>query len=198
MEFFNKLSKKASETYKYTTEKTSKLAKEAKLKMKMNENKSDIDDLYREIGKKVYEKHVREENINIKEELEEECTKIDVLSAEVEATLKECLKLKDRKQCQNCYTEIEKDAQYCPNCGAKQDNNDEENSKKPEKSDNSDDVTGNETSENMTNDRVNSEDTIDSEDIKNMNNIEVEIIPEESIEEEATEEKVEEDKKEED
>ena len=71
MDFFNKLGKKVSETYDATAEKTSKLAKEAKLRMKINENKSDIKDLYREIGKKVYEKHVREENIDIKTELED-------------------------------------------------------------------------------------------------------------------------------
>jgi len=40
---------------------TGKIAKEAKLRMKINENKSDIKDLYKEIGKKVYEKHIRED-----------------------------------------------------------------------------------------------------------------------------------------
>ena len=35
MEFFDKLTKKASETYKGAAEKTSKLAKEAKLKLKI-------------------------------------------------------------------------------------------------------------------------------------------------------------------
>lgn len=120
MDFFNKLGKKASKTYKITAEKTGKLAKEAKLRLKINENKSDIQDLYEQIGKKVYEKHIREENINIKEELEEECTKIDVLSAEIETLLKECLNLKDKKQCKKCFAEIEKQAQFCPKCGAKQ------------------------------------------------------------------------------
>ena len=61
MGFFNDLGKK-------TTEATSKITKETKLKLKMNENKGKISDLYEEIGKKVYEKHIREENINIKEE----------------------------------------------------------------------------------------------------------------------------------
>lgn len=88
--------------------------------MKMNENKSDINDIYKEIGKKVYEKHIREENIDIKTELEEECTKIDVLSAEIETCLKSILELKERKQCEECYTEIELDFQFCPKCGAKQ------------------------------------------------------------------------------
>lgn len=132
MEFFDKLGKKASETYKVTAEKTSKLAKEAKLRMKMNENKSNINDLYKEIGKKVYEKHIREEEINIKQELEEECTKIDVLSAEIENCLKECLALKDKRKCEKCSTEIEKDALYCSRCGAKQEEIKEEEAKEVE------------------------------------------------------------------
>jgi hypothetical protein len=56
--------------------------------MKMNENKSDIEGLYKQIGKKVYEKHLTDESINIKEVLEEEITKIDVLSDEIENILK--------------------------------------------------------------------------------------------------------------
>ena len=120
MDFFNKLGKKVSETYDATAEKTSKLAKEAKLRMKMNENKSNINDLYKEIGKKVYEKHLREENIDIKSELAEECSKIDALSAEIESALKEILELKDKKQCIKCASEIELSATFCPKCGEKQ------------------------------------------------------------------------------
>lgn len=60
MGFFNDLGKK-------TTETTSKIAREAKLKMKITENKGKIKDLYGEIGRKIYENHVREEDIDIKE-----------------------------------------------------------------------------------------------------------------------------------
>ena len=120
MEFFDKISKKASEAYKATADKTGKLAKETKLKLKMNELKTQVHELYEEIGKKVYEKHVREEDISIKKDLEEECTKIDVLSDEIESLLKQCLDLKDRKQCPKCYVEIEKDMNFCYNCGEKQ------------------------------------------------------------------------------
>lgn len=120
MGFFDNLGKKASKAYDVTAEKTSKIAKEAKLKMKINENKSDINDIYKEIGKKVYEKHVREENIDIKTELEEECTKIDVLSAEIETYLKAILELKEKKQCEKCHTEIDLGSTYCPKCGEKQ------------------------------------------------------------------------------
>ena len=121
MEFFDKLGKKASEAYKVTADKTGKLAKEAKIRMKINEMKGQIKDIYVEIGKKVYEKHVREEEIDIKKDLEDECTKIDVLTAEIEDRLNECLELKDKKKCQKCFKEIDKNMKFCPECGAKQD-----------------------------------------------------------------------------
>lgn len=120
MEFFDKLGKKASEAYKVTADKTGKIAKETKLKFKIGELKTQINTIYEEIGKKVYEKHVREEEICIKKDLEEQCTKIDVLSDEIDSLLKECLELKDKKQCQKCYKEIEKEDKFCPNCGEKQ------------------------------------------------------------------------------
>lgn len=120
MDFFNKLGKKASEAYKVTADKTGKIAKETKLKFKMGELRTQINSIYEEMGKKVYEKHIREEDICIKKDLEEQCTKIDVLSDEIDSLLKECLELNDKKQCQGCYKEIEKDVKFCPNCGEKQ------------------------------------------------------------------------------
>ena len=122
MEFFDKLGKKASEAYKITADKTGKIAKETKLKLKINELKSQVSEIYEEIGKKVYEKHVREENISIKQDLESECTRIDVLSDEIEELLQQCLNLKDKKQCPKCYKEIDKEDKFCPNCGEKQTN----------------------------------------------------------------------------
>lgn len=112
MGFFNEIGKKTSEA-------TSKIAKETKLKFKINDNKNKISDIYEEIGKKVYEKHVREENITIKEELQEECSKIDELSKEIEVARKEILRLNNKRQCLECYAEIEKDAVYCSKCGQK-------------------------------------------------------------------------------
>ena len=120
MEFFDKLGKKASEAYKVTADKTGKIAKEAKLKMKMADLKGQANDIYMEIGKKVYEKHVKEETLDIKNELEEECTKLDVISDEIDSILKECIDLKDKKVCQKCYSQIEKNMKFCPECGAKQ------------------------------------------------------------------------------
>lgn len=121
MDFFDKLGKKASQTYKGAAEKTTKIAKETKLKMAINENKAKINDIYKEIGAKVYEKHIREEEINIDNKLTEDCMKIDVLADEIEDYRKEILELKDRKQCKKCSKEIDVEFGFCPNCGEKQD-----------------------------------------------------------------------------
>ncbi len=121
MDFFDKLGKKASQTYKGAAEKTSKIAKETKFRMAINDNRAKINDIYKEIGAKVYEKHIREEDINIDNKLTEECMKIDVLADEIEDYRKEILELKDRKQCKKCSKEIDVEFKFCPNCGEKQD-----------------------------------------------------------------------------
>lgn len=120
MEFFDKLTKKASETYKGAAEKTGKIAKEAKLKLKISDNKSKINDIYEEIGKKVYQKHSSNEDLCIKQDLEEECARIDELSAEIEGYHKEILELSNEKACTNCGEHMSKDAKFCPKCGTEQ------------------------------------------------------------------------------
>lgn len=132
MEFFDKLGKKASEAYKVTADKTGKLAKEAKLRMKIADLKSQINEIYKEIGEIVYQKHTRDGEYNIEKEIEEKCTKIDVLSDEIESNLKQCLELKDKRQCPNCFAEIEKDVKFCPKCGKKQEEVKEEPAKEVE------------------------------------------------------------------
>lgn len=119
MDFFDKLGKKATKACKVTADKTGKLAKETKLKFKMSELKSKIEDIYEEIGKKVYEKHVQKEEISTNDLLEE-CKQIDAISDEIERIRQECLDLKDKKICKKCFKEIDKNMKFCPECGAKQ------------------------------------------------------------------------------
>ena len=88
--------------------------------MKVTENKGKIKDLYEEIGRKVYENHVREENIDIKDLINDDCSKIDMLSKEIEDSRKEILILNNKKMCKKCFAEIEKDAMFCSKCGEKQ------------------------------------------------------------------------------
>ena len=120
MDFFNKLTKKATETYKTAAEKTGKIATETKLKLKINENKSKINDIYTEIGKTVYQKYVLGKETDIKGDLQKELDRLDELSNQIKEYEEEILKLSDMKQCINCKNKIDKDAKFCPSCGAEQ------------------------------------------------------------------------------
>lgn len=120
MDFLNKLGNMASETYKKTSKKTGELAKEAKIRMKMNEDKGKIKDLYQEIGKIVYQKYVKNEQLSIQEDLNSYCTQIDELSDNVEKALDQLLTLKGKKICDNCHSEIDLKVKFCPSCGKEQ------------------------------------------------------------------------------
>lgn len=120
MGFFDNLSKKATETYKSTTEKTNKIARELKLKSAISERKDKIKGIYAEIGKKVYEKHIREENIDINADLANECAKIDAFAKEIEDMNTEMLSLRNMRVCKNCNSEISFSSRFCPKCGAEQ------------------------------------------------------------------------------
>ncbi len=122
MDFLDKLGKKASQTYKYTADKTSKIAKETKIKMAMNEKKSKIEDIYLEIGKRLYEHHIKDTEVDMDIEaiLNEYCVQIDELCDRIEEERKELLALKDKRQCSKCFSEIDLECKYCPNCGNKQ------------------------------------------------------------------------------
>ena len=125
MELFEKIGDAASKTYKYTAEKTSKIAKSTKIKMQINEHKRNIEDIYVEIGEAVYESFVRDKEIDMKY-VQERCEEIKDLSDKIINCKDEILKLNERKQCKNCYEEIDISAKYCPNCGCEQEIEQEE------------------------------------------------------------------------
>lgn len=138
MDFFDKLGKTASEAYKVTADKTSKMAKEAKMKIRISDLKSKIEDKYEEIGEKVYNEYVNgKKTVNIPKDLEEECKFIKEANDEIDDLLQQCLDINDKKICVKCSAKIEKDVKFCPECGEKQPKQKECNNddKKEEKSD---------------------------------------------------------------
>lgn len=116
----SKISKKAIQTYRQAAETTGNFAHKIRLKAVMADNKSQIEDLYKEIGKKVYEKYTLKEKIDIDQDFIKEVSIINILAEEIEEIRMEILDLKDLKQCKNCYCEIYSEFKYCPNCGKKQ------------------------------------------------------------------------------
>ena len=118
MDFFEKIGDAANKTYKYTAEKTTKIAKETKLRMQINEYKGNIKDLYIEIGEDIYEKYVIKEDVNL-DEIHAKCEMIKDISNKIVECKDEILKIKEKRQCKNCFEEIDLYSNYCPNCGAK-------------------------------------------------------------------------------
>ena len=113
MSFLNDLGKK-------TTGTTAKIATEAKLKIEIAENKEKVKEFYEELGRKIYENHIREENVNISELIGEDCLKIDTISKEIENARKEILELNNKKMCKKCFAEIETNSIFCSQCGERQ------------------------------------------------------------------------------
>lgn len=119
MEFFDKLSKKASETYKVTKEKTNKISGELKLKGKISDCKYKVEEAYQELGKMIYENRTNG-NTSTEEQIQGVCDSITTLLKEIKNAENEILKLKDIKTCEKCSAEIDVKATFCPKCGAEQ------------------------------------------------------------------------------
>lgn len=119
MDFFNKLGKKASETYQVTKEKTVKFSEEVKLKMKLNETKAEIENLYKEIGENVYTQY-KTNTEEMSEEIKDKCEKVSNKFDEISKIESDILKLRKVKKCIECKEEIEENADFCPKCGKPQ------------------------------------------------------------------------------
>ena len=119
MDFFSKLGKKATETYQITKEKAAKVSEELKLKGKISDNKDKIEDLYKEIGEKVY-KEIKNDRDVSREEIQSKVDEISSLKADIEKLETEILALKKIKKCDGCGIELEIDAEFCSKCGKKQ------------------------------------------------------------------------------
>ena len=66
------------------------------------------------------------------EELNQRCEEIQILSDKIVNCKNEILKLNEKRQCKNCYAEIERSANYCPNCGFKQEKEEEKSEQQEE------------------------------------------------------------------
>lgn len=119
MDFFNKLGKKASETYQATKEKATNISEELKLKGKISDLKSKIEDAYTEIGKIVYEEMKNGNDVS-KDAIVAKCEEISKDNDEIEKLENEILAVKKIKKCTKCGNELDISAEFCSKCGEKQ------------------------------------------------------------------------------
>ena len=119
MDFFSKLSKKASETYQATKEKAVSISEELKIKSKISDLKDKIEKIYNEIGKTVYNE-VKDGRDVCKEEITEKCEEISKYKDEIEKLQSEILTLKKVVKCSNCGEDLDLGDTFCYKCGTKQ------------------------------------------------------------------------------
>ena len=155
MELFDKIGKKANQVYKTTTGKTSNFAKDTRIKMKIGILKSDVEEIYEEIGKKIYLLYALKGEGEIQDELIEYCIKIEKIVNEIDDLIEESLELKNIRKCKNCFTEIKKEYNYCYNCGyiQKEEKTDIEESKENQETKVEDTLIDSEQSNDVNNDK---------------------------------------------
>ena len=104
-----------------TAEKTSKKATDiyntSKMSLKIFDLKTDVDVLYKEVGRIIYAAHTNEETST--EELEAKLLKIDSKLAEIEEIKATVESMKSVKRCPECNKENQRDNAFCSGCGAK-------------------------------------------------------------------------------
>ncbi len=126
MEFFDKLGKKATQTYKKTKEKATNISEELKLRGKLSEKKEQLNEIYAQMGKFIYNEIMA--NVEIaKEDVLDSCDKVSNLLRDIETLEDQILKIKKMKRCVKCGMEIDRNDEFCSKCGQEQPkvNNDE-------------------------------------------------------------------------
>jgi len=125
MDFMDKvaeLSKKVGEgtekAYKAVADKSGKIIKETQMRVKANDKESDIEMMYYEMGKTVYDMYKNGEEVG--DSFKKTCKKIDKLTKEINEMETHMLYLRNLRKCANCGETIELENKYCPKCGDKQ------------------------------------------------------------------------------
>lgn len=125
MEFMKKveeISKKvgdtATTTYNTVADKSGKLIEETKLKIAISDKETDIDEVYEEIGKAVYNAYKAGEDVG--KEFTKQSKKIDKLNEEIKEMNKKILFNKSLRVCETCGETISLQSKFCTNCGEKQ------------------------------------------------------------------------------
>lgn len=105
----------ASKIAKQVAKKTSNAISITKLSFTVNETQGKIKDIYTEIGKSLYAKHL---DGNDYEEFTDELNHIDKLMEEIEALNDKIADLKNSLKCDECGALNPTTSDYCAKCGA--------------------------------------------------------------------------------
>mgnify|MGYP004593800793 FL=1 len=125
MEFMKKIteiSKKvgdaASDTYNTVADKSGKFIEDTKTRMAISDKEEEIEDIYMDMGKTVYEMYLKGEDVG--KAFTKESKKIDKLNSDIKDMNTKILLNKGLRKCSSCEEIISKDSTFCEFCGEKQ------------------------------------------------------------------------------
>lgn len=125
MEFMKKINqiskvvgKTASDTYNTVADKSGKAIEDAKLKLSIAEKEDEIEELYKEMGKAVYDEYKSGEDVG--KAFTKDSKAIDKKMNEIEEMNKKILYNKSLRVCDTCKEVINLENTFCPKCGSKQ------------------------------------------------------------------------------
>ncbi len=104
--------------FKKLTEKPGELLEINRLNKQINAEEEKVQEAFLTMGKTIFEAQGKGEPIP--PELVDLCEKVKAARAKMEELRIQVLKLRDKKQCSQCGTELELTQPFCSKCGAKQ------------------------------------------------------------------------------
>ncbi len=111
---FDAIKKNITKTAKKAKRFSENTFETAKLKLKLSDLNSDINDKYTKIGKLVYES---DENSGNTEQIEKLCSEIHELNVRIDSINETLSELSDSKMCPECDSNVKKEFEFCPKCG---------------------------------------------------------------------------------
>ena len=117
-EVSKKVGEAATETYNTVAEKSGKMIEDAKLRMAISSKEADIEEIYIEIGKTIYEDYKAGKDVG--KLFTKESKKIDKLNEEIDEMNVKILYNKKQRICEKCGKIIPLESTFCSSCGTKQ------------------------------------------------------------------------------
>ena len=117
-EIGKKVGDTATNAYNTVADISGKLIEETKMKVSISDKEADIEEIYEEMGKAIYDSFKAGEDVG--KDYAKECKKIDKLNDEIAELNKKILFNKGLRKCEKCGEVISTESKFCTECGTKQ------------------------------------------------------------------------------
>ncbi|QEK11058.1 zinc ribbon domain-containing protein [Crassaminicella thermophila] len=119
MNLFNKVKQGMLDSTKAIKEISSDVTELTKVKIALSKDMSRIDELYYDLGKKMYTSYEENPNIELTEEVSSALLEIKATLERIKEYEAKIESLKGIMKCKQCGYEVSEGAKFCSNCGSK-------------------------------------------------------------------------------